>query len=172
MIQRTLELSISKHDREIPLDELKEIIPAETLEKFEKVSVGCVPFATTSPQVLLTHVGLKVHQHHVHHFTSELFNSTVEWINGHLYIAVHPAPVIIVPQNQVFLYGAAETALLKLFGPRVHAAVTSAELLTKDTPKSKSVEVVLASRNSDHKECWSRLQVHVPDQHLSYGNIN
>jgi hypothetical protein len=82
---------------------------------------------------------LDICEREVEKLVMDLFNTKVKWMEQALHVVLKEGITLSVPHSEVTLKGVADEAVIKIFGPEIHDAITKSPIHRRELEEGKRV---------------------------------
>jgi hypothetical protein len=84
-------------------------------------------------------MSLDVCEREVEQLVMDLFNAKVKWVEQVLHVVLKEGITLIIPHSEATLKGVLDEAIVKVFGPEIHDAITESPVRRRELEEGKRV---------------------------------
>jgi hypothetical protein len=84
-------------------------------------------------------MSLDICEREVEQLAMDLFNAKVKWVEQVLHVVLKEGITLIIPHSEATLKGVLDEAIVKVFGPEIHDAITESPVRRRELEEGKRV---------------------------------
>ncbi|TGO54957.1 hypothetical protein BCON_0099g00220 [Botryotinia convoluta] len=84
-------------------------------------------------------ISLDICEQDVEQLVMALFNAKVKWAENVLHVVFNEGPTLVIPNSEATLKGVEDIAILKVFGPEIHDAISECPVRRRELADGKRI---------------------------------